>query len=90
LVIGVQDNYAPWNSGAWELTVDGGATVRCVTDEPQIRLTPRVLTLMVSGYQPASALARAGLIDCADPAALTVADDLFRTSRVPVCLDHWM
>jgi predicted acetyltransferase len=90
LVLGIEDKYAPWNSGVWELTVDGGATVRCVTEEPQIRVTPRVLSLIVSGYQPASVLARGGLIDCADPAALAVADDLFRTSRVPICLDHWM
>ncbi|MGD9893181.1 MAG: enhanced intracellular survival protein Eis [Dehalococcoidia bacterium] len=90
LVLGIEDTYAPWNSGVWELTVDGAAAVRCVSAEPQIRLTPRVLALMVSGFQPASVLARAGLIECADPAAVAVADDLFRTARVPVCLDHWM
>jgi predicted acetyltransferase len=90
LVLGVEDSYAPWNSGAWELTVDEGVSVRRVTDEPQIRLTPRVLALIVSGYQPASVLARAGLLQSTDPTALPVADALFRTSHVPVCLDHWM
>jgi predicted acetyltransferase len=90
LVLGVHDEYAPWNSGAWELTVDGGARVRRVDDEPQVRLTPRVLALLVAGTQPATVLARGGLIDVLDPSALDVADALFRTSHVPVCLDHWM
>jgi predicted acetyltransferase len=90
IVLGVEDAYAPWNSGAWELTVDGGARVRRVDAEPQIRLTPRLLMVLLSGYQPASMLARGGLIGCADPAAVAAADRLFRTERVPLCLDHWM
>jgi predicted acetyltransferase len=90
LVIGIEDPYAPWNSGVWRLTVDGGAMVRRVSTEPQMWLSPRVLALLVSGYQPAASLARAGLIHCTDPSALAVADALFHTSHVPVCLDHWM
>ena len=90
LVIAVDDTDAPWNSGVWQITVDGDTEVRRVSAEPQVRMTPRVLALLVSGYQPARILARAGLIQCADPAALAVADALFSTSHVPVCLDHWM
>ena len=90
LVLGVEDHYAPWNSGAWELDVDGGASVRRVDVEPQLRATPRVLCLLVSGTLPASTLARGGLIEVADPAGLPVADALFRTARTPLCLDHWM
>jgi predicted acetyltransferase len=90
LVMALEDPYAPWNSGVWELTVDGGATMRRVNAEPQLRLSPRVLAMLLSGYQPASTLARAGLIDCATPSALSLADSLFRTERVPLCLDHWM
>lgn len=91
LVLGVEDRYAPWNTGAWELTAEGGgATVRRTDAEPHLRLTPRVLAHLVTGYQPASTLARAGLIACAEPGALATADALFRTARVPVCLDHWM
>lgn len=91
LVLGVEDPYAPWNTGVWELTADGGAaTVRRTDAAPQLRLTPRVLAHLVTGYQPASTLARAGLIACAEPGALAVADALFCTARVPVCLDHWM
>ncbi|MGH2584814.1 MAG: GNAT family N-acetyltransferase [Dehalococcoidia bacterium] len=91
LVLAVEDEYAPWNSGVWELEADGGGgTVRRSTAEPQLRLTPRVLAILISGYQPATTLARAGLIHCAEPSALATADGLFRTARVPVCLDHWM
>jgi predicted acetyltransferase len=90
LLIAVEDAYAPWNSGVWRLTVDGGAEVQRVSAEPQLCMTPRVLALLASGYQPARVLARAGLLHCADPTALAVADALFGTSHVPVCLDHWM
>jgi len=90
LTLGVEDAYAPWNSGTWELTVDGGAEVRRTDAEPQLRVTPRVLALLLAGTMPASALARGGLIDCADPAVLALADALFRTAYAPVCLDHWM
>jgi predicted acetyltransferase len=91
LVLGIEDTYAPWNSGVWQLEADeNSGTMRRVTAEPHLRLTPRVLALLATGYQPASALARAGLIACADPAALSVADEIFRTSHVPFCLDHWM
>jgi predicted acetyltransferase len=91
ITLAVEDEYAPWNSGVWELTVEeGAARVRRVQAEPQLRMTPRVVTLMVSGCQPASMLARNGLISCADPDALATADGLFGTARVPVCLDHWM
>ena len=90
LVIGVEDPYAPWNSGVWELTVDGGAMVRRTDAAPQLRVTPRVLCLLLSGTLPASTLARGGLIEVADPSALPVADALFRTTYTPLCLDHWM
>lgn len=90
VLLGLEDGYAPWNSGTWELGVDGGATVKRVSTEPQIRLTPRVLAMLACGYQSASTLARAGLLHCTDPAALSVADALFHSQRVPVCLDHWM
>jgi predicted acetyltransferase len=91
LRIGLEDGYAPWNSGVWELTAEeGAASVRRVAAEPELRLTPRVLAILLSGYQPASMLARAGLIQCPEPSALAVADALFRTSHVPLCLDHWM
>lgn len=90
ITFGLEDRHAPWNSGVWELAVEEGASVRRVTSEPQIRLTPRALALMVSGYLPATMLARSGLIDCGELSALAIADALFRTSHVPVCLDHWM
>jgi predicted acetyltransferase len=90
LLIGVEDVYAPWNSGAWELTVEGGASVRRVDAEPQIRVTPRVLALLLAGSVPPSTLARGGLIDVADPSALPIADALFRSAHAPLCLDHWM
>ena len=49
-----------------------------------------VLAQLVSGYQRADVLARAGLIECATPSALALAGALFGTERVSFCLDHWM
>jgi predicted acetyltransferase len=91
LVIAVEDEYAPWNSGAWELEAGaGGGRARRTDTEPEIRATPRVLTLLVAGTLPATTLARNGLLTYTDPCALRTADAIFRTERVPVCLDHWM
>ena len=90
ITVGVDDTYAPWNSGVWELTINDSVAVRQVTDEPQLYATPRVLALLLCGAVPATTLARGGLLAAADPTALLTADTLFRTNQVPFCLDHWM
>jgi predicted acetyltransferase len=91
LVVGLGDKYAPWNTGSWALEVEGGEARAKRTDaEVQLRMTPRVLCLLLSATHSASTLAHMGLIDVSDPCALETADALFRTNRVAYCLDHWM
>jgi predicted acetyltransferase len=91
LVLGVEDRYAPWNTGSWSLEVEvGAARVKRTGAEAQLRMTPRVLCLLLSGTHSAGTLAHMGLIDVADPCALDTADTIFRTQRVSYCLDHWM
>lgn len=90
LTFSLTDDMCPWNTGAWELTVEGGAArVKPAIGDAEMRLTPRVLAILASGYQPATTLARIGLIPPADARALRVCDDLFRTSHAPFCMDDF-
>lgn len=91
VVLNVVDEDAPWNTGIWELEAEQGAgLVKRTSAEPQLHLTPRALCLLVSGTWSATTLARNGLLSCTDSRVLPLADTIFRTERVPVCLDHWM
>jgi predicted acetyltransferase len=88
LTFALHDELCPWNSGAWELTVEGGTgRLHPTAGEPDVCLTPRVLAVLASGHQPASVLARAGLVAASDARALAAADALFRTAHAPLCLD---
>ncbi len=82
------DELCPWNSGVWELAVEGGsARVTTCAAETKLTLTPRALAIIASGHQPASWLARGGMISGAGGQALATADALFRTSFAPFCAD---
>lgn len=90
LTFALEDELCPWNSGAWRLTVEGGkASLRPAEGEAALRFNPRALAILASGHLSASTLARIGLIDVADAAALPVADGLFRTAYAPLCLDRF-
>jgi predicted acetyltransferase len=90
LVFGMQDELCPWNDGVWELTTDGGrGTLQRSTREPELVLLPRVLSMLATGFQPATCLARMGLIAATDTHALDLADQLFKTPCPPLCLDHF-
>lgn len=82
------DDLCPWNNGVWELTVEGGAgRLKPAEGEADLTLTPRALAMLVSGCQPATTLAHAGLIPPADGRVLASADQLFRTAYAPLCTD---
>lgn len=88
--IGIEDDLCPWNTGTWELRVEGGSgRVKPTNAKPDLRLTPRALAMLASGYQSATTLARIGLIPPADASVLRSADDLFRTACAPLCADHF-
>jgi predicted acetyltransferase len=87
---GIEDDMCPWNTGTWELTVEGGsARVKPAGAAADVCLTPRALAMLASGYQSATTLVRIGLIPSADASALRSADDLFRTACAPLCADHF-
>lgn len=84
----LSDDLCPWNTGGWELAVEGGeARIRPSPTEPAICLLPRALAMLASGYTSATMLARLGLIAGGDAAALAAADALFATTHAGVCLD---
>lgn len=88
LAFSLTDELCPWNSGAWELTAEGGAgRVKRTNTEPSLCLTPRVLAMLASGRLSATALANLGQIQAADEKALRTADALFRTAYAPFCVD---
>jgi predicted acetyltransferase len=88
LVLEVSDDLCPWNSGCWELTVEGGAgRVKPAGRAPDLRLGPRALAVLASGHQSATMLARGGMLVADDPGALRTADAIFRTAYAPLCFD---
>ncbi len=84
------DDLCPWNTGVWELAVEHGcARVTPSQAEPELMLSPRALAIIAGGHQPASWLARGGIIPTAPSAVLDTADALFRTAYAPYCADHF-
>ncbi len=85
-----EDALCPWNSGAWELTAEGGSgRLRRSPHAPDLTLSPRALAMLVCGSASASLLARLGLLHAAEPRALAMADVLFHGELAPYCMDHF-
>jgi predicted acetyltransferase len=83
-----EDDLCPWNTGTWELTVEGGrGRLKPSGSGHDLALTPRSLAMLACGHQGATALARYGLIPSGDADVLRAADDLFRTACAPLCSD---
>jgi len=72
----------PQNSGRYAVSADGVER----TDAPAgLTMDAEVLAMLYLGAWRASALARAGRISVADPAALAAADAVFAAEQVPWC-----
>jgi len=87
VAFGLTDPLAPWNTGAWELTIaDGaGALVRTAT-EPELELDVRGFAALYCGVSTGRAVAQAGLArGTADPAAL----DLLASGSPAQLLDYF-
>ena len=84
-----EDALAPWNSGAWRLSVaDGAAEATPATGTPDLHLSVKALALLYTGRRSARELAAWGMVAGA-PAALRRADALFATPHAPHCPDHF-
>lgn len=85
LVLGIRDGLLPDNEGTWRLTVaaDGSATVTRTDAAPQLTMEIRELGALLLGGRSVSALARAGLIEVAEPSVVAAADTAFRWHSAP-------
>lgn len=95
VVIGVRDALRPGNDGAWRLTTadpaaDGTCAARVgrTDDTPDLELDVRDLGAAYLGGRSLDALAAAGLVTAADPAAVRRAAAAFGWAQAPVC--PWM
>jgi predicted acetyltransferase len=85
LVLGVRDEFCPWNDGTYELAAAAdGVECRRSRAEPEIRLTAAELGAVYLGGNRFSTLARAGRIE-GPPDALRRADALFTWDPPPWC-----
>ena len=88
LTIKVEDNVCDWNAGSYRIETDGaGSTVTRTTEAPDLTMPVARLSQLLSGFASATQLARAGLIEAGEPAALGLADRLFATAYRPYCQD---
>jgi predicted acetyltransferase len=82
IVLDVRDEFCPWNEGRWRLA--GGRAERTDT-EPDIGLPVTALGSVYLGGFSFAELARAGRLEELREGALSRADVLFRTDRLPWC-----
>jgi len=81
-----EDDVCPWNRGTYLMETDGVTTSVRKTDRPaDITVSPNVLASLISGYRPASHFAKMGRLQAKDPAALRMADGIFRSEHAPYC-----
>ncbi len=80
------DNDCEWNRGSWRLETDGGSSTVTRTNRSADLIMPiHALAPLLPGHRSATQLARAGLVEAGDTAALERADRLFATAHRPWC-----
>ena len=85
LVLHVEDEFCPWNSGSWELEGGpDGAKCRPAHETPDLSLTARELGAIYLGGNRLQTLARAGRVH-GDADALRRADAMFTWDPLPWC-----
>ena len=85
LVLRVEDEFCPWNSGTWELEGGpDGAKCRPAQETPDLSMTARELGAIYLGGNRLQTLARAGQVH-GDAAALRRADAMFTWDPLPWC-----
>lgn len=85
----VDDDLAPWNIGTFSVSVDGGgAEVKGIPSEGELRLSAKALSSLYTGYHSARQLNSWGLIDATGD-AVRRADELFAMPHAPACPDSF-
>ena len=86
VVLDVADSRCPWNADRWRFTVEKGeATVRRVTDEPDVALDVSALGAAFLGGTRLSTLARAQYLRELAPGAVDALSRAFLGDRDPHC-----
>jgi len=90
LVLEVEDDFCPWNTGRHRLRADGDAvTCERTTAPADLRLTPAELGAAFLGGTTLASLAAAGLVRELRPGALALATRAFRGDREPFYPGGW-
>jgi predicted acetyltransferase len=90
LVLGVRDAMLPQNDGTFRLTGGlDGASVRRVSEEPDVELDVRELGAVYLGGTSPAVLHRAGLVGERRPGAVAALTAALSWSRLPVCHDFF-
>lgn len=85
LVLGVRDEFCPWNDGRYVLEADEAGSASCAAsdDAPELELDVDALAAAYLGGVSFSTLARAGRVQEQVAGAVARADAMFRTERAP-------
>jgi predicted acetyltransferase len=80
----VGDQICPWNARVYHLETDGpNATVTQTTAAPDLRMPVNTLAGLIAGYRPARHYHRIERLEAVNPAAIELADRIFRTEYAP-------
>jgi predicted acetyltransferase len=90
LALEVTDPFCDWNNGTYVLSVSEGIGVaeRAPSATPGLRMDQKTLARLYTGYMSAHQAASHGLLEVLDPAALSVAQEVF-AGPVPYMPDHF-
>ncbi len=84
----IVDDDAPWNSGAWRVSVaEGRSLAEHTSAAPELTVTGRMLGPLYNGYMKPSVAASAGLLEASNDDALLRADRVFAARQTPYFID---
>lgn len=84
VVLGVEDDFLPWNAGSWHLAGGpGGATCERTDRTPDLVLGVRELATVYLGRPSLGLLAAAGLVEERTEGAVAATSGAFQSARVP-------
>ena len=90
LVVGVVDDFCPWNAGRWELVADDDGAQCGRTERPaDLTLDVGDLAAAYLGGTRFLTLASAGRLEASSPGAAARADTMFAASPAPWCPTHF-
>jgi predicted acetyltransferase len=86
LVIELEDDLCPWNTGRWKLDTSGdNATIESTDADADLKIGPSELGSIYLGGNTFGELLRSGFLEELQPGAAWRADGMFRTERKPWC-----